>query len=132
MNLVIQLGHLARDPELRTTKSGTPVLNCSICTNRSVPRDNGSRFEDVPTFIEFTIWGPRAEAFNRFHEKGSRAFLVGRLENDEWTDRNSGQKRTRTKMIAEQWEFVSDKGERTGRTSGEPAYDGPEVDDTPF
>lgn len=131
MNLCIQLGHLSRDPELRKTRAGTPVLNGSICTNRSVPRDNGTRFEDVPTFVEFTIWGPRAEAFARFHGKGDRAFLVGRLEMDEWEDRNSGQKRNKLKMVAEQWEFVSDKGERTGRTSGEPAYDGPE-DDTPF
>ncbi len=130
MNLVIQLGHLTRDPEVRTTGSGTPVLNCAIATNRSVPKGDG--YVDEPTFVEFTMWGKRAEAFARFHSKGSRACLSGRLTMDEWDDRTTGQKRSKLKMTAEEWEFVNDKGERTGRTSGEPAHSGAEGDDVPF
>lgn len=129
MNLVIQLGHLTRDPEVRTTGGGTSVLNCAVATNRSVPKGDG--FVDEATFVEFTMWGRRAEAFARFHNKGSRACLTGRLTMDQWEDRASGQKRTKLKMTAEEWEFVNDKGERTGHTSGEPAHTG-EVDDTPF
>lgn len=124
MNLCIQMGHLTRDPELKTTNSGTAVLNCAIATNRSVPDGQGG-YRDKTTFVEFTMWGKRAEAFARHHSKGTRAHLVGRLDLDEWEDRTTGQKRSKLKMTAEEWEFVSDRGER----SSAPAV---AQDDTPF
>ncbi len=129
MNLCIQLGHLTREPEVRTTESGTKVLNCCIATNRQVPKDGG--YVDEATFVEFTMWGKRAEAFARFHGKGQLAFLSGRMTNDNWDDRTTGKPRSKLKMTAEEWEFVNSKGQSTGRTSGEP-YTAPEVDDTPF
>lgn len=122
MNHVIQLGHLTRDPEIRTTSGGTSVLNCSIATNRSVPK--GDSYVDEATFVEFTMWGKRAEAFARHHQKGSRAFLKGRLTMDEWDDRATGQKRSKLKMTAEEWEFVSNN-ERT-------SVEAPVGDDVPF
>ena len=118
MNLVIQLGHLTRDPEVTSTNNGTKVLNCSIATNRSIPK--GDEFIDEVTFVEFTMWGSRAEAFARHHKKGSRAFLRGRLTLDTWQDRNTGQKRSKLRMTAEEWEFVSDKGERKSEDQDAP------------
>lgn len=118
MNQVIQLGHLTRDPEVRTTGAGTTVLNCSIATSRSVPK--GDSFVDETTFVEFTMWGKRAEAFARYHSKGTRAFLRGRLTMDTWEDRTTGQQRSKLKMTAEEWEFVTDK------------KDGDSQDDIPF
>lgn len=126
MNLVIQLGHLTRDPEIRQTGGGTSVLNCAIATNRSVSKGDG--YVDEATFVEFTMWGKRAEAFARHHSKGTRAFIKGRLTMDSWEDRSTGQQRSKLKMTAEEWEFVNDKGERTGQNDAGPVAS----DDTPF
>lgn len=122
-NFVYLLGRLSRDPELGATRSGTPVLNCAIATNRSVPK--GDTFVDEVTFVDFTMWGKRAEAFARYHSKGSRAFISGRLTAETWEDRTTGKPRTKLKVTAEEWEFVNEKGERS-----RPAVD--EVEDTPF
>ena len=130
VNLVFQLGNLSRDPELRHTSAGTPVCNGSIATNRSVPKDGG--FTDEVTYVEFTIWGKRAEAFVKYHSKGSRAYLQGRLTLETWEDRGTGKQRSKLKMTAEQWEFVGKGGQSIGRPSGEEAYDGIEHDDPPF
>ncbi len=105
MNLCIQLGNLTRDPELRNTSSGTAVLNCAIATTRSVPKGDG--YADETTFVEFTIWGKRAEAFARFHKKGDRAMLRGRLTMDTWEDRTTGAKRSKLRLTVEEWEFTN-------------------------
>lgn len=108
MNQVIQLGRLTRDPELRYTQGGTPVLNCCIATNRSVPKGDGE-FEDEATFVDFTMWGKRAEAFAKYHKKGSLAHLVGRLTLHTWADTATGKSRSKLIMTAESFEFVGAK-----------------------
>lgn len=129
VNLVIQLGHLSRDPELRSTQAGTPVLNGSIATNRSVPK--GEKFDEEVTYVEFTMWGKRAEAFAKYHKKGSRAYLEGRLTLETWTDRVSGKERSRLKMTAEKWEFMDGAtGQR--RDPGIESEPQPPIEETPF
>lgn len=118
-NIIIQLGRLADDVELRHTSAGTAVINGTIVTNRSIKKKDGS-WVDEPTFVSFTMWGPRAEAFSKYHKKGDLAYLTGRLSNDTWEDRATGERRTKTKMTAEEWEFVTPKKTVT------------DVDDTPF
>lgn len=129
VNLVIQLGHLSRDPEINSTKAGTSVVNCCIATNRQVPKGDG--FVDEPTYVEFTMWGKRAEAFAKYHKKGSRAYLEGRLTTETWVDRVSGQPRSRLKMTAEKWEFVDGStGQR--RDPGIESEPQPQIEETPF
>ena len=132
MNTCTQIGHLSQDVELGQTKNGTAVLNCTIATNRSIPK--GDSYVDEATFVSFTMWGKRAEAFARHHQKGSRACITGRLTMETWEDRSTGAPRSKLKMTAEEWEFVSDRGESsspkaTSSPQGIPAYDDT---DTPF
>jgi single-strand DNA-binding protein len=128
VNLVIQLGHLSKDPELNHTDAGTPVLNCTIATNRSVPK--GDKYVDEATYVDFTMWGKRAEAFVKYHKKGSRAYLEGRLSLETWTDRTTSKARSRLKMTAEKWEFVDGSGKRTD--PGIESEPQPQIDETPF
>ena len=107
MNRVEQLGNLTRDPELRKTNSGTSVLNCCIATQRNVPKGDG--FVKKSFFLDFTMWGATAETFYKFHSKGSKAFIDGHLDSDEWEDKATGQKRSKIKMIATSWYFTGNK-----------------------
>ena len=124
MNIMIVKGHLTRDPELRHTTSNTPVANGCVATNRRVPKDGD--WEDEATFIEFTVWGKRAEAFVKYHSKGSEVLLTGRSTNESWTDRATGKERTKLRMTAEEWEFV---GPKTRQENQATSY---EDTDTPF
>jgi single-strand DNA-binding protein len=106
-NKCYQLGHLTREPDLQYTSAGTPVVNCCVATNRNIPK--GNEIVEETTFVDFTIWGKRAEAFKKYHKKGSQVFLEGRLTSESWED--DGRKRTRLKMTVENWEFVGSKKE---------------------
>lgn len=124
LNITIQAGHLTRDPELRHTNSGTAVVNGCIASNRRVPR--GDEWVDEVTYVDFTIWGKRAESFSRYHRKGDAAFLQGRLTLDSWDDKSTGEKRSKLRMTVEDWQFNREKSSPSQATSV--AGD----DDTPF
>lgn len=106
-NKVILMGNLARDPELKFVgANNTALVKCSIAINRST-KDK----EDEVTFVEFEMWNKRAEAFEKFHKKGSKAFLEGRLSVSQWKDRNTGDNRSKMIVTVENWEFVGSKKE---------------------
>lgn len=126
MDCTILKGNLTRDPEVRNTRGGTPVCNASIAVNRRVKR--GDNWEDKATFIELTIWGSRGEAFAKHLSKGSPVLVRGHHDNDEWEDKQTGEKRSRLKVTVDDWEFAGGGGEREPASSSS----GSTVDDTPF
>ena len=132
MNRVQQHGNLARDTELTFTKDGTAVLNCCIATSRRIPK--GDDWIEEVTFVDFTMWGKRAEAFAKFHRKGSEALIEGRLSVDTWQDRETGSNRSRMKMTVESWEFCGGKakGESYGDALRNNAAPDASDEDTPF
>jgi len=142
-NKVILMGNLTRDPEVRYTQSGTPLVKFALAVSRRY-QDAEGNWQEEPTFIDITMWGKRGEAFSRFHTKGKPAFIEGHLRLDNWTDKESGQKRSKLYVVADNWEFVGGAGGGGGQGGGggyeprsqpqsagayEPAV---EVDDTPF
>jgi len=100
MNVVAIVGRLVRDPDLRSTSSGTPVANVSIAVNRS---------KDEVIFVDVTIWDKQAEAFCKFHHKGDLAAINGRLTMDEWDDKQTGARRTKLKVTCESWSFAANR-----------------------
>jgi single-strand DNA-binding protein len=119
-NKVILMGNLTRDPELRYTQgaNSTAVCKVGLAVNRRYKNQQGEWVEK-PTFVDVTIFGNRGEAFEKFHRKGATAFIEGRLELDTWEDKNSGQKRSKLYVIAENWEFAGGgRGEGGGGGGG--------------
>ncbi len=100
-NYVSLIGNLVRDPDVRNTSSGLAVVNATIAVNRK--KKDGT--EQV-SFIDITLWDKRGEAFAKFHTKGDKVFVTGRLEMDSWTDQASGANRTKLKVVVDNWEFV--------------------------
>lgn len=118
-NKVILMGNLTRDPELRYTQSNLAVCKVGMAVNRRVKDSQTDQWREEATFVDVTIFGKRGEAFEKYHRKGSMAFIDGELRFDSWEDKESGQKRSKLYVVANNWEFVSSgRGEGGGAGGG--------------
>lgn len=107
MNKVQLTGNVARDIEMRHTNSGMAVASFSIAVN-SQKKVNDEWIDEVD-FFDVTFFGKRAETVAKYFKKGSKILIMGRLKTDSWEDRESGQKRYKTFVIAEDFEFMGSK-----------------------
>ena len=104
-NKVILLGNLTRDPEVRYTPKGSAVADLGIAVNRQYTLENGEKREEV-TFVDVTFWGRTAEVAGEYLKKGRPVFIEGRLQLDTWDDKQSGQKRSKLKVIGETMQML--------------------------
>ncbi len=109
LNKVILMGNLTRNPEQRFTQSGTAVCDFAIAINRKITVNGQERDETV--FVDVQVWGKQAENVARYCAKGSCVFVEGRLALDQWSDRNTGEKKSKMKVVADRVQFI---GGRTG------------------
>jgi single-strand DNA-binding protein len=124
-NKVILLGNLTRDPEVRYTPKGSAVADLGIAVNRQYTLENGEKREEV-TFVDVTFWGRTAEVAGEYLKKGRPVFIEGRLQLDTWDDKQSGQKRSRLKVIGETMQMLGSRGGAgdTGDEGDRPARSG--------
>ena len=108
-NKVLLLGNLTRDPEVRYTPKGTAVTELGIAVNRIYTGENGEKREEV-TFVDVTVWGRTAEIVGEYLRKGRPVFIEGRLQLDSWDDKQSGQKRNKLKVVADNVQFLGARG----------------------
>lgn len=117
-NKVILLGNLTRDPEVRYTPKGSAVADLGLAVNRQYTLDNGEKREEV-TFVDVTFWGRTAEIAGEYLKKGRPVFVEGRLQLDTWDDKQSGQKRSKLKVIGETMQLLGGKPGGGGAESDE-------------
>lgn len=126
VNKVILIGRLGNQPELKYTPSNRAVTELRLAVNRSwTDRGSGQRQEKTDWF-SVEVWDKNAENCEKYLAKGREVYVEGRLSNDEWTDKE-GQKRTKTKIVAEVIQFIGGRGEGGGdepRRSFEPRSGG--------
>ena len=119
-NRVILLGNLTRDPQVRYTPGGTAVSEIGLAVNRTwFDQKTNSRREEV-TFVDVTLWGRQAEVAGEYLSKGRQVLIEGRLQLDTWEDKDSGQKRSKLRVVCENMTMV---GPRRVRSDG-PRGDG--------
>ena len=106
INRVIVSGNLTRDPEVRTTASGNPVMGFGIAVNDRRKNSQTGEWEDYPNFIDCTMFGARAQSVSRFLSKGSKVAIEGKLRWSQW-ETNEGQKRSKIEIIVDVIEFMS-------------------------
>jgi single-strand DNA-binding protein len=141
LNKVLLLGNVTRDPEVRYTPKGSAVCDLGIAVNRAYTTDSGEKREEV-TFVDVTLWGRTAEVASEYLKKGRPVFIEGRLQMDTWDDKQTGQKRTRLRVVAENMQLLGGRppggAEPTGesRQSSAPlkksAGPEPDEDEIPF
>jgi single-strand DNA-binding protein len=117
-NKVLLLGNLTRDPEVRYTPKGSAVADLGIAVNRQYTLDNGEKREEV-TFVDVTFWGRTAEVAGEYLKKGRPVFIEGRLQLDTWDDKQSGQKRSKLKVIGEMMQMLGSPRGGAGGEGGE-------------
>lgn len=110
-------GNLTRDPELRQTQSGTSVLSMAVAVNERVK--HGDQWEDRPSYVDVTVWGARAEALSKFLRKGLRVAVSGRLRQDRWQDKQTGENRSRLGIVADEVDVMTPRD--SGRERQAPA-----------
>lgn len=113
LNKAMIIGNLTRDPELRSLPGGTKVCSFSVATNRVWKDKNGARQESAD-YHNVVVFGRQAETVAQYMKKGSSIMVEGRIQTRSWDDKNSGEKKYRTEIIAERTQF----GPRSGGTGG--------------
>jgi single-strand DNA-binding protein len=109
LNKVFLIGNLTRDPELRYTPNGTPVVNFGLAVNRVYSTQTKERKEET-CFLRIVVFGKQAESCNQFLSKGRLVFVEGRLQYRSWE--TEGQRRSALDIVAERVQFL-------GRFKGE-------------
>jgi single-strand DNA-binding protein len=105
-NKVILVGNLTRDPELRYTPKGTAIAQIGLAVNRYWTDEQGQKKEEV-TFLDIEAWSRLAETAGKYLSKGSPILVEGRLKMDSWEDKETKQKRSKIKIVAETIQFLS-------------------------
>jgi single-strand DNA-binding protein len=120
LNKVFLIGNLTRDPELRYTPQGTAVGEFGMAINRQWKGPTGEKKEDV-CFVDCQAWARAAEIISEYCKKGSSLFVEGRLKLDSWEGKD-GQKRSRMRVVVENFQFL---GAPTGRRAPAEGAPGP-------
>ena len=123
LNKVLLMGNLTRDPELRVTPKGTPICQFSLAINRQFKMESGESREEV-IYVDVEAWGKQGETIAKYMVKGRPLYVEGRLRLDQWEDKNTKEKRSRMKVVLEQFQFLGDnRGPGTGSSASEPGID---------
>ena len=112
-NKVILMGRLTRDPEVRFLSSGTAVADIGIAVNRYWRNQDGQQQEEV-TFVNVEAFGKQAETVGQYLKKGKPIFIEAHLKFDQWDDKQTGQKRSKLKVVLDRFEFIDSRGEGGG------------------
>lgn len=119
INRVIISGNLTRDPDLRQTASGMPVLGLGVAVNDRRKNQTTGEWEDYPNFIDCTMFGARAEALSRYLSKGTKVAIEGKLRWSQWE--RDGQKRSKIEVIVDELEFMTSRNDGSGQRQYAPA-----------
>ncbi len=116
INRVVLTGNLTRDPELRSTPSGTSVCGLRVACNTR-RKDASGQWVDKPNFFDVTVWGAQGENCARFLSKGRPVAIDGRLEWREW-EAQDGSKRESVEIVAESVQFLGGRDDGGGNGNG--------------
>lgn len=100
------MGNVTRDAECKYTAGGTAICNIDIAVNHSwFDKQANERKEEV-TYVPVTLWGRTAEVAAEYLRKGKPVLIEGRLKTDSWTDKESGQKRSKMIVVGESMQLL--------------------------
>ena len=108
VNRVIVSGNLTRDPDLRSTATGMPVLGFGVAVNDRRKNAQTGEWEDYPNFIDCTMFGARAQSLSNYLSKGTKVAIEGKLRWSQWE--RDGQKRSKIEVVVDDLELMSPRG----------------------
>ncbi len=114
VNRVILIGRLGKDPEIKYTPSGVAMAKFSLATDESRTDTEGNR-QDHTEWHNIVVWKKQAEIAGEYLKKGSLVYLEGRISTRSWDDKESGQKKYMTEIVADRFTML---GPRPGAGEG--------------
>ena len=99
VNKVILVGNVGKDPEVRYSQSGTPVANFSLATNERF-KDRNDEWQERTEWHSIVAWQRLAEIVGEYVSKGSKIYVEGKIQTSSWEDRQSGERKYRTEIVA--------------------------------
>ncbi|MBM4076907.1 MAG: single-stranded DNA-binding protein [Planctomycetes bacterium] len=113
-NKVILVGNLTRDPQVKYTTGGTAVTEIGLAVSRQwFDKQTNSKKEET-TFVDITLWGRTAEIAGEYLAKGRPVLIEGRLQLDTWDDRETGQKRSKLRVVGENMTMLGSRSDSGG------------------
>lgn len=109
LNKVMIIGNLVADPEVRTTPRGNTVTELRLAVNRMSSGPNDGERREETTFLDVTCWGRTAEIAGQYLAKGRPVFIEGRLQQDTWEDKQTGQRRSKIRIVAENMQLLGSR-----------------------
>ncbi len=113
LNKVMLIGNVGKDPEVKFTPSGTAVAKFGLATNERF-KDKSGEWQDRTEWHNVVAWQKLAEIIGQYVKKGSKIYIEGRLQTSNWEDKQSGEKKYRTEVIASDLLLLSGRGEGGG------------------
>lgn len=111
LNKVMLIGRLGADPELRTTPSGSSVVNFNLATDESYKDKNGQKVEKTE-WHRIVVWDKLAEICKQYLTKGKLVYIEGKLTTRSWEDKETGKKNYATEIVATEMTMLESRGER--------------------
>ncbi len=111
LNKVMVIGNLTRDPEIKYTPKGSAIADIALAINRNYTTDQGEKREET-TYVDVVLYGRLAEIAGEYLKKGRPVYIEGRLKLDTWDDKQTGQKRSKMRVVGESLQLLG------GRESG--------------
>jgi single-strand DNA-binding protein len=141
VNKVILVGNVGKDPEVKYSPGGTPVAKFSVATNEKF-KDRSGEWQERVEWHSIIAWQRLAEIVGEYVVTGSKVYVEGKLQTSSWEDRQSGQTKYRTEIVARDLVLLNSPGNGTGdrtqaRSEAEhiderPAQAAADLDDIPF
>lgn len=141
VNLVILLGRLGADPEVKNLPNGATVATFNLATSEVWVDKEGQKKERTE-WHSIVVWGKLAGVVGKYLKKGAEAHIQGKLSTRSWEDKETGQKRYKTEIVANQVQFVggnknrqsgeSNGGDQSGHFDEQPDFEQPSSDEIPF
>ena len=117
LNKVILIGNLGKDPEIRSTPQGTSVAKFTVATDERFTDKSGEKQERTE-WHNITAWGKLGEICGQYLKKGKLVYIEGSIRTDSWDDKESGQKKYRTEIVANTMKMLDRRGDEGGGGGG--------------
>jgi single-strand DNA-binding protein len=110
VNKVILIGNLGKDPEVKYTPQGTAVAKLTLATNERFKGKDGN-WQDRTEWHNVVLWQRLAEIAGEYLKKGGKVYIEGRLQTRSWDDKQTGQKKYMTEVVASDLVLLGGRGE---------------------
>lgn len=118
LNKVMVIGNLTRDPEIKYTPKGSAIADIALAINRTYTTDSNEKREET-TYVDIVLYGRLAEIAGEYLKKGRPVYIEGRLKLDTWDDKQTGQKRSKMRVVGEGLQLLGGRdGARDGGSNG--------------